>query len=248
MARFGNFPCSFLCLQGNPTLRQVRQRLRPSPRTPARTKISSVSEEIVWVVISCFSREVSAPGIPVSWETETARVETWFECGGYGAVRPSIRYWRDHSAGSSHSRVTPMPCGRRASMAALTRSARSGLGTDRLIPLSRASPGASFPPMRHRITLADLGKSPIQNYKLQGPQSTKLAISKPTTILRSDSRSRAYKLFTANLVTVTRQPSPAKSGTNRDAATEGDRAVPATAKPLPRNRRHDCQDKTSTHS
>jgi hypothetical protein len=48
-------------------------------------------------------------------------VETRFEYGRYGAVRPSMRYWRDHSAGSSQSRVTPMPCGSRPSIAALTR-------------------------------------------------------------------------------------------------------------------------------
>ena len=38
------------------------------------------------------------------------------------SVRPSIRRWRDHSAGRSARRVTPMPWGSRPSIAALTRS------------------------------------------------------------------------------------------------------------------------------
>ena len=40
----------------------------------------------------------------------------------YGALSPRMRCWRDHSAGSSQSLATPMPCGRRPSIAALTRS------------------------------------------------------------------------------------------------------------------------------
>ena len=41
---------------------------------------------------------------------------------GYSTGRPSIWRWRDHSADRSASRATPMPCGSRPSMAALTRS------------------------------------------------------------------------------------------------------------------------------
>ena len=37
-------------------------------------------------------------------------------------ARPRIRRWRDHSAGRSARRVTPMPWGSRPSIAALTRS------------------------------------------------------------------------------------------------------------------------------
>ena len=37
-------------------------------------------------------------------------------------LKPSIRCWRDHSAGISLSRTTPIPCGSRPPMAALTRS------------------------------------------------------------------------------------------------------------------------------
>src|SRR5712672_2813739 len=36
--------------------------------------------------------------------------------------KPSIAYWRDHSAGASRRRVTPMPRGSRPSTAAFTRS------------------------------------------------------------------------------------------------------------------------------
>ena len=37
-------------------------------------------------------------------------------------LKPSIRRWRDHSAGISLSRTTPIPCGSRPSMAAFARS------------------------------------------------------------------------------------------------------------------------------
>jgi hypothetical protein len=37
-------------------------------------------------------------------------------------VRPSIACYRDHSTGASRNRVTPMPRGRRPSMAAFTRT------------------------------------------------------------------------------------------------------------------------------
>ena len=45
--------------------------------------------------------------------------------------RPSIWCWRDHSAGKSARRATPIPCGSRPSMAAVTRSgAGSALGRE----------------------------------------------------------------------------------------------------------------------
>ena len=49
--------------------------------------------------------------------------ETLFEQAcDYCAGRPSNWYWRDHSAGKSVRRATPIPQGSRPSMAALTRS------------------------------------------------------------------------------------------------------------------------------
>ena len=42
--------------------------------------------------------------------------------GSYWVGSPSIWCWRDHSAGRSARRTTPMPCGRRPSIAALTSS------------------------------------------------------------------------------------------------------------------------------
>src|SRR5437588_10690998 len=42
--------------------------------------------------------------------------------------KPSIAYWRNHSAGASRRRVTPMPRGSRPSTAAFTRSGANHLG------------------------------------------------------------------------------------------------------------------------
>src|SRR2546430_9242447 len=58
--------------------------------------------------------------------------------------KPSIVYWRDHSAGASRRRVTPMPRGSRPSMAALTSSgARNSseivILTCRMLHFSRAA-------------------------------------------------------------------------------------------------------------
>ena len=52
----------------------------------------------------------------------TAAPERLFRTCRYCAARPSIWCWRDHSAGKSARRATPMPCGSRPSMAAMTRS------------------------------------------------------------------------------------------------------------------------------
>ena len=54
--------------------------------------------------------------------TETVVARDSVRMGSYCAGSPSIGCWRDHSAGRSARRVTPMPCGSRPSMAALTRS------------------------------------------------------------------------------------------------------------------------------
>src|SRR5207237_9126989 len=58
--------------------------------------------------------------------------------------KPSIAYWRDHSAGASRRRVTPMPRGRRPSTAAFTRSGARNASeivilTCRMLHLSRAA-------------------------------------------------------------------------------------------------------------
>jgi hypothetical protein len=54
--------------------------------------------------------------------TETAVARDSVRKGSYCAGSPSIWCWRDHSAGRSARRITPMPCGSRPSIAALTRS------------------------------------------------------------------------------------------------------------------------------
>jgi hypothetical protein len=54
--------------------------------------------------------------------TESAVGRDWVRRGSYCAESPSIWCWRDHSAGRSARRTTPMPCGSRPSIAALTRS------------------------------------------------------------------------------------------------------------------------------
>src|SRR5947208_3556985 len=58
--------------------------------------------------------------------------------------KPSIAYWRDHSAGASRRRVTPMPRGSRPSTAAFTRSGARNASeivilTCRMLHLSRAA-------------------------------------------------------------------------------------------------------------
>jgi hypothetical protein len=54
--------------------------------------------------------------------TETAVGRDSVRMGSYCAGSPSIWCWRDHSAGRSARRTTPMPCGSRPSIAALMRS------------------------------------------------------------------------------------------------------------------------------
>ena len=58
--------------------------------------------------------------------------------------KPSIAYWRDHSAGASRRRVTPMPRGSRPSTAAFTSSGARNASeivilTCRMLHLSRAA-------------------------------------------------------------------------------------------------------------
>src|SRR5437660_640898 len=53
-----------------------------------------------------------------SWRADGVAHE---DCG-VQIDKPSIAYWRDHSAGASRRRVTPMPRGSRPSTAAFTRS------------------------------------------------------------------------------------------------------------------------------
>ena len=55
-------------------------------------------------------------------EWRDGRARGSFRTCRYCAARPSIWCWRDHLAGKSARRATPMPCGSRPSMAAVTRS------------------------------------------------------------------------------------------------------------------------------
>jgi hypothetical protein len=81
--------------------------------------------ELRWAVLNAFVY-VGAWALGDRQKTRrayTAELEEKFaEYGGYDSVRPSMRCWRDHSAGNSQSRGTPMPCGKRPSIAAVTRS------------------------------------------------------------------------------------------------------------------------------
>src|SRR5439155_20518029 len=58
--------------------------------------------------------------------------------------KPSVAYWRDHSAGASRRRVTPIPRSNRPSTAAFTRSGARNASemvilTCRMLHLSRAA-------------------------------------------------------------------------------------------------------------
>ena len=117
--------------------RQVRCRLPPPPRTLSNLGISRFAPKgpelagcAVGAVVSAetnsgvegISAELSLAlksGCPATGDR--CQAETGSNERDY-ALRPSIRCWRDHSAGRSLSRTTPIPCGSRPSMAALTRS------------------------------------------------------------------------------------------------------------------------------
>src|SRR6266576_276055 len=102
--------------------RQVRTGLHPPPRTPIRTGVSwSLTNSAHFAGVSAGSRTgcaVSAAG--------RGRDSLDFGSGSLGSPnpflvpvrqdqidKPSIAYWRDHSAGASRRRVTPMPRGSR---------------------------------------------------------------------------------------------------------------------------------------
>ena len=81
----------------------------------------------LWSLENWFGRgenfgRVSLALNPVARRPRRSRAETRFRMSDGYVLRPSIRCWRDHSAGISQSRTTPIPCGRRPSIAALTRS------------------------------------------------------------------------------------------------------------------------------
>ena len=89
------------------------------------------------VVADLESRQGEAPGRHLGGtgnalgfilaERRDGRARDSFRTCRYCAARPSIWCWRDHSAGKSARRATPIPCGSRPSMAAVTRSG-SALG------------------------------------------------------------------------------------------------------------------------
>ena len=122
-----NLP-AFPKLQGR---RQVRTALHPPPRSPMRTDVSrSLTNSPQFAGISAGSnagRAVSVAG--------RGRDSLDFGSRSLGCPnpflaqvrqdqidKPSIAYWRDHSAGASRRRVTPMPRGSRPSTAAFTSS------------------------------------------------------------------------------------------------------------------------------
>src|SRR5213595_3844920 len=123
-----NLP-AFSKLQGR---REVRTALHPPPRSPMRTDVSrSLRNSPQFAGVSAGSNadvwslplaevaiaSILAPGLWAlqsrSWRAKDCEVQI---------DKPSIAYWRDHSAGASRRRVTPMPRGSRPSTAAFTRS------------------------------------------------------------------------------------------------------------------------------
>ena len=135
-------------------------RVLPAPpRTPMRTGVSrslTNSPQFAGVfavqmrdVRSLPPAEVATAWIlaPSLWALQT---RSWRQTGVAREDRrnqidkPSIAYWRDHSAGASRRRVTPMPRGNRPSTAACTSSGARNASeivilTCRMLHFSRAA-------------------------------------------------------------------------------------------------------------
>ena len=100
-------------------MRQLKQAEDENSKLRKVVADLSLDKEKLQDVIS------AAPATPSDsslrkWRDGRARDS--FRTCRYCAARPSIWCWRDHSAGKSARRATPMPCGSRPSMAAVTRS------------------------------------------------------------------------------------------------------------------------------
>src|SRR5438128_7875862 len=139
--------------------RHVRSGLHPPPRSPMRTDVPrSLRDSPQFAGISAGSNadvrslppaEVAIASILAAglWALQTRswrRPELRNEDRQDQIDKPSIAYWRDHSAGASRRRVTPMPRGSRPSTAAFTRSGARNASeivilTCRMLHLSRAA-------------------------------------------------------------------------------------------------------------
>src|SRR5438034_7139314 len=118
-------------------MRPVRWGLHPPPRSPMRTDVSrSLTDSPQFAGVSAGSNadvrslplaEVARASILAAglWALQTRSwraTELAHEDCEVQIDKPSIAYWRNHSAGASRRRVTPMPRGSRPSTAAFTRS------------------------------------------------------------------------------------------------------------------------------
>src|SRR5258708_24339823 len=131
-------------LAGNLRWRPVRCGLHPPPRSPMRTDVSrSLTNSPQFAGISAglnAGRAVSVAGrgrdIVDFGYRSLGSANPFLAPAGVAHEdrqdqidKPSIAYWRDHSAGASRRRGAAMPPGRRPSNAAFTRSwARDGGG------------------------------------------------------------------------------------------------------------------------
>jgi hypothetical protein len=113
-------------------------KLRPAPRRPgagcwpdrSRPKCSRDSVSIIAIAIGSGATATGlvATGAAASTANGGAAFGDGAVATGSWAGSPRIWCWRDHSAGRSARRTTPMPCGRRPSIPALTKKpAVSGL-------------------------------------------------------------------------------------------------------------------------
>ncbi len=104
-----------------PPFEEISWRLAHSPRlagfvTPFRSPKRRSNHN------SVFSRALSPDAKSRFLGNRDRAEQRLVRSSAYGELKPRMWCWRDHSAGSSQSLATPMPCGRRPSMAARTRS------------------------------------------------------------------------------------------------------------------------------
>jgi hypothetical protein len=111
-----SFPRSAAITQRMTTKRSLGQ---PSRRKPSVVRIRAVTRGARTPQDSGDVRNALGSML-AEWRDGRARAS--FRTCRYCAARPSIWCWRDHAAGKSPRRATPMACGSRPSMAALTRS------------------------------------------------------------------------------------------------------------------------------
>jgi hypothetical protein len=105
----------------SPTFGEISRRPAKSPRTAACAANAWSLLSVIWIWKAVWAPYSLASNSRFR-ETETATGRDRFDYRASPEIRPSIWRCRDHSAGMSQRRATPIPRGSRPSIAALTRS------------------------------------------------------------------------------------------------------------------------------